>query len=138
MDIPSSAISSTVKRGDIYHAQFNGIDHGKFFVVMGVSEDMVCGFFFINSNINRFIFNKPELLALQYQIRHSDYSFLNYDSFICASSVKEISLSMLSDDISDRKITFVGCLKEEHVADILEMVRSSCAINNRDKSRFFY
>jgi len=50
MDLPITAITQSIKRGDILLSDFDGIDHQKFFVVMGVSEDAICGFFFINSN----------------------------------------------------------------------------------------
>ena len=52
MEIPVTAIADSIKRGDILLSEFDGIDHRKFFVVMGVSEDKICGFFFINSNIH--------------------------------------------------------------------------------------
>ena len=57
MEIPVSAIADSIQRGDILLSDFAGIDHRKFFVVMGVSEDKVCGFFFINSNIHPAIFS---------------------------------------------------------------------------------
>lgn len=44
MDIPVSLIEGSIDRGDILLSEFDGIDHQKFFVVMGVSEDKVCGF----------------------------------------------------------------------------------------------
>ena len=39
MEIPVTAIADSIKRGDILLSEFDGIDHRKFFVVMGVSED---------------------------------------------------------------------------------------------------
>lgn len=56
-DLFVTAIADSIKRGDILLSEFDGIDHRKFFVVMGVSEDKICGFFFINSNIHPAIFN---------------------------------------------------------------------------------
>ena len=41
-----------IKRGAILHSEtFDFVDHGKFFVIMGVSHGEVAGFFFINSGI---------------------------------------------------------------------------------------
>lgn len=45
MEIPVGAIANSIGRGDILLSEFDGIDHRKFFVVMGVSEEKVCGFF---------------------------------------------------------------------------------------------
>ena len=43
MEIPVGAIANSIGRGDILLSEFDGIDHRKFFVVMGVSEEKVCG-----------------------------------------------------------------------------------------------
>ena len=56
-------LAASIKRGAILHSyMFRNIDHGKFFVVVGVSEDKVAGFFFINSQINKFLFRSQDLL----------------------------------------------------------------------------
>ena len=115
MDISKEIIENTIQRGDILLSDFEGIDHQKFFAVMGVSEDRICGFFFINSNINHFIFNKPELLNLQYPMRQQDYSFLRYDSFLSASSVKVRSLASLSEEILKGTTKIIGRMKEGHI-----------------------
>lgn len=39
MELPTSLIEESIGRGDILLSEFDGIDHRKFFVVMGVSED---------------------------------------------------------------------------------------------------
>ena len=138
MEIPVSLIESIIGRGDILLSEFDGIDHQKFFVVMGVSEDKVCGFFFINSNIHPAIFNKKEQLNLQYPLLHRDYAFLKYDSFLCASSVIERKLSDITEGIKNRTTTVIGKLKDEHVTDVLEMVRASKVIRERHKRMYFY
>lgn len=138
MEISVSLIECSIGRGDILLSEFDGIDHQKFFVVMGVSEDKVCGFFFINSNIHPAIFNKQEQLNLQYPLLHRDYKFLKYDSFLCASSVIERKLSEITEGIKNRTTTVIGKMKEEHVTDVVEMVRASKVISERHKRMFFY
>ena len=138
MDIPASLIEGSIDRGDILLSEFDGIDHQKFFVVMGVSENKVCGFFFINSNIHLAIFNKQEQLNLQYPLLHRDYEFLKYDSFLCASSVIERKLSDISEGIKNGTTTIIGKMKEEHVTDVVELVRASKVISERHKLMFFY
>lgn len=138
MDIPASLIEGSIDRGDILLSEFDGIDHQKFFVVMGVSENKVCGFFFINSNIHPAIFNKQEQLNLQYPLLHRDYEFLKYDSFLCASSVIERKLSDISEGIKNGTTTIIGKMKEEHVTDVVELVRASKVISERHKLMFFY
>lgn len=138
MEIPISFVEESISRGDILLSEFDGIDHRKFFVVMGVSKDKVCGFFFINSNIRPAIFNKQEQLNLQYPLLHRDYEFLKYDSFLCASSVIERRLSDIVEGINNRTTQIIGCLKEEHVKDVICMVRSSKLISERHKQLYFY
>lgn len=137
MDVSKEIIEKTIQRGDILLSDFEGIDHQKFFAVMGVSEDRICGFFFINSNINHFIFNKPELLNLQYPMRKLDYSFLRYDSFLSASSVKVRSVATLSEEIVKGTTKIIGRMKEEHIHEVVEMVLNSDVISKRDKELFF-
>ena len=137
MDVPVSLIEGSIGRGDILLSEFDGIDHRKFFAVMGVSEAKVCGFFFINSNIHPAIFNKQEQLSLQYPMLHRDYEFLKYDSFLCASSVIERRLSDIADGIKNGTTLVIGKMKVEHVADVVEMVRASKVISDRHKRLFF-
>ena len=137
MEIPVSTIADSIQRGDILLSEFDGIDHRKFFVVMGVSEDKICGFFFINSNIHPAIFNKQDQLDLQYPLNHTDYPFLKYDSFLCASSVIERKISDISASIQKRTTSVIGHMKEEHITDVVEMVRNSKVISDRHKKMYF-
>ena len=137
MELPVSAIADSIQRGDILLSEFDGIDHRKFFVVMGVSEDKICGFFFINSNIHPAIFNKQDQLDLQYPLKHTDYPFLKYDSFLCASSVIERKISDISAGIQNRTTSVIGHMKEEHITDVVEMVRNSKVISDRHKKMYF-
>ena len=137
MELPIQVITQNIQRGDILLSDFDGIDHRKFFVVMGINEAKVCGFFFINSNIQRAIFNKQELLDMQYPLKHSDYPFLKYDSFLCASSVIERSVEAISKGIDDGTTTIIGRLKDEHIEDVIDMVRNSKVISNKQKQMFF-
>ena len=137
MEIPVTAIADNIRRGDILLSEFEGIDHRKFFVVMGVSDDKICGFFFINSNIHPAIFNKQEQLNLQSPMRHQDYPFLKYDSFLCASNVIERKLDDISAGIMNRTTTVIGQMREEHIAEVIEMVIDSKVISERHKRLYF-
>ena len=69
---------------------------------------------------------------------HRDYEFLKYDSFLCASSVIERKLSDISDGIKNGITLIIGKTKEEHVTDVLGMVRASKVISERHKRMYFY
>lgn len=128
-----------INRGDIIHSRHVcEIDHGKFFVILNVCDDVVAGFFFINSVINRFIEDKPEQLELQYPIRPCDYKFLNHDSFICGSNLIEISVSLLNSQLEQGIARKVGVLNQSDMDNLMLHCRKSKIFNTRTKKRYFY
>lgn len=126
MDIPKKLIADTIKRGTILHSyMFEDIDHGKFFVVIGVSEKFIAGFFFINSGVNIHLKGKQEQLDMQYPLRSSDYEFLKYDSFLSATQIQKISIDKLAESISEKTTEIKGEMKKEHIEEVLECARKS-------------
>ncbi len=140
MDIPVDIIAASgIQRGTILHSTlFEYIDHGKFFVIVGVTKDYVAGFFFVNSNINKYIWSKPEQLAMQCVLRHSNYDFLNYDSFLSAVKINEIPCEKLARSIKDGITKIVGMLKDEDMCHLLEKARNSRLFSKKEKEMYFY
>lgn len=139
MILPSSLHENFIKRGTILHSEiFEDIDHGKFFAVMGISDDMVAGFFFINSHIHPVIKKRPKQFAMQYPLKHSDYAFLKYDSFLCATAIQKIPLDKLAETVAGGKTVHVGNLTEYDLAAMLEACRTSRLFRESDKRKFFY
>ncbi len=79
--------------GTVLLGEMEGVDHLKFFVVAGVSNDRVCVCsVVINSAINPFIMRRPHLLSRQVLILNEKYSFLSHDSYVnCAQPLKGTS-----------------------------------------------
>lgn len=79
--------------GTVLLGEMEGVDHLKFFVVAGVSNDRVCVCsVVINSVINPFIMRRPHLLSRQVLILNEKYSFLSHDSYVnCAQPLKGTS-----------------------------------------------
>lgn len=126
-----------IKRGAILHSEtFDFVDHGKFFVIMGVSHGEVAGFFFINSGINKWIQGKEEMLAMQYPMRKADYGFLRYDSFLAAQELLKIPISKIGSDMEKGQTIFKALMKEEHVNEVLQMARHSKLFKPKDKKNF--
>lgn len=139
MDLPISLLEKSIQRGTILHStMFENINHGKFFVVMGVTQEYIAGFFFINSNIHRSLSNKPDQFALQYPLRHADYKFLKYDSFLCATDILKKKRKEIAESITDGETSIVGILNKEHLDEVLDMVRNSKLFSKIDKMKFFY
>ena len=116
---------------------FNDIDHGKFFVVIGVSKDFIVGFFFINTNIHKSLYNKQEQFSMQYPLKHSDYDFLRYDSFLCATNIITRDRHYIAESIKAGKTQYIGELNQGHLEEVLEMVRNSKLFSKMEKEAFF-
>lgn len=139
MEIPSSLIELQIERGTILHStMFENIDHGKFFVIVGVSEEYVAGFFFINSKVNIHIEGKQAQLDMQYPLRKQDYSFLHHDSFLCATRIERIERSKLAETIISGITTIIGNMKGEHMDELLEKARDSILFSKKQKMQFLY
>lgn len=82
--------SALIQPGAVFLGDFDGVDHQKFYVIAGISEDrvLVCSVL-INSSINPFILRRKHLLQLQIEITPDDYDFLDHVSYInCANPIK--------------------------------------------------
>ena len=140
MDLPVEVLTQNgIERGVILHSDiFKNIDHGKFFVVVGITKDYIAGYFFINSNIHKSIQSKPEQLAMQCILKRSDYGFLRYDSFLSAIMVNEIPCERLAKSMQNGVTKIVGQLKKEHLDDLLEKTRNSRLFSKKVKEMYFY
>ena len=139
MDFPTDFIENRICRGTILHSNmFEDIDHGKFFVIIGVTEEYVAGFFFINSNINKSLYGKQEQFNLQYPMKHTDYGFLKHDSLLCATNIIKRDRRYIADSIKNGITKFIGEMKEHHLNEVLEMVRESRLFSKKEKEEFFY
>lgn len=126
-----------VSRGDIlYSENFPGINHGKFFVVIGENADEVIGAFFINSNINDFLFSKPKMLALQVGLGPDDYPFLTHNSYLNCAQIIRIKKVDLINDIQSRVAQKRGKLLDVDIDTVLERVRSSALFSPSEKEFF--
>ena len=136
--MPFKVLEQNICRGAILHSDiFEDIDHGKFFVIMGISHDFVAGFFYINSNIHSALFNKPSQLAMQYLVKKVDYPFLRYDSFVCASSLIKIKRKDLARSIAEGRTCFVADMKPSHMDELREAALHSTLFSKAEKREFF-
>ena len=122
----------------LYSNIFANIDHPKFFVVVGVTEDEVAGFFYINSRINTNVNTKEEQLRLQFPISKDDYEFLSHDSYISATNVVTLPRDVIVRSMQSGQTLIKGKLLDNHMNDILNKVRSSRLFSKITKDRFFY
>ena len=81
---------ATIKPGDVFLGEMDGVDHEKFFIVAGVSGNRIlCCSVLINSKINPFIMRRPHMLERQLCLRVDEYDFLSHESYVnCAQPFK--------------------------------------------------
>lgn len=138
MKMPQILLEQSLQRGAILHStMFEYINHGKFFVIIGISDSLVAGFFFINSHIHPSIFTNQLQLDMQYLLKKEDYSFLHYDSFLCATHIIQKPLQKIKESLSKGETTIIAQLKEKHIEEVLEMVRNSKLFSKIEKETFF-
>lgn len=139
MELPVNLVSTLIERGQILHSDiFDDIDHPKFFVVIGVSDKEVAGFFYINSNINTAVNRKREQLDMQYPLLVVDYPFLDHNSYICATNVLTISRAQLTQSMIQKRTKVVDNLRNEHLEELLNKLRRSRLFSPIVKRTFFY
>ena len=139
MELPVQLLQKGIKRGSILLSDsFEDIDHSKFFAVIGVYQDKIAGFFFINSRIHPIIESKAELFAMQYQLRKCDYDFLRYDSFLGANELQTRAIDALVESMQKGQTSIVGELTSHDLTAILEACRNSDLFTAKEKRQYFY
>lgn len=139
MDLPPQLLQMGIERGSILLSDsFEDIDHAKFFAIIGICDDVIAGFFFINSRIHPIIMSKPALFAMQYQLRKKDYNFLRYDSFLGANEIQTRPVAALVKSMQSGQTTIVGHLTDEDLDAVLEACRQSDLFSAKEKRQFFY
>ena len=139
MELPLKLLDQTIERGTILLSDcFADIDHAKYFVIVGVSEDKIAGFFFINSRIHPIIFSKPAQLEMQFLLRKEDYGFLRYDSYLGANEILVREISVLARSMKEGQTIIVGTLLSKDMEPLLEACRNSDLFTPKEKRQFFY
>lgn len=139
MDLPVKLLQQGISRGTILLSDcFVDIDHAKFFAVIGVYNDKIAGFFFINSRIHPIIATRPESFAVQYPLRKRDYDFLRYDSFLGADELLTRPIADLVRSMQTGRTSIVGQLTDNDLTAVLEACRNSELFSAKEKRQFFY
>lgn len=139
MDIGAALAGACIERGAVLHShEFEDIDHGKFFVIVGESEDNLYGFFFINSNINPYLRKRPELYQMQIPLDCGTYpDILTHNSHLDCHALTTIPKSKLIEQFENRQAQYKGNLAEEDLDIVMRTVRESDLFSDYEKDTFF-
>jgi len=131
-------LKHTLSKGNVFIGKFNGIDHKKFFIVIGLSSGKIyfCSVF-INSNIPKFIYSSEVLLNLQVNIKGSKYDFLKYDSFVSCNSLFKYDVNELVTWINEGICEYVGDIDPEDLENVTRTIIHSGLLTPKEMELFF-
>lgn len=124
----------SIAPGAIFLGPWADIDHEKFLIVAGVSEDriLVCTVM-INSEINPYIQKRPRMLSCQVLLKSADYDFLSHDSFAnCAQPIRAKFEVFTKDDFK-----YCGILNETDLGIVQQRIIASGSLTVDEIKTFF-
>jgi hypothetical protein len=131
-------LKHTLSNGNVFVGDFEGIDHKKFFIIIGISFDKICFCsVYINSNIPKYIYSNEVLLNLQVNIKGSKYVFLKHDSFVSCNTPLKYHVNDLVTWINEGNCKYVGDIDTEDLENITTTVIHSGVLTQEDISAFF-
>lgn len=123
-----------ISPGAVFIGPWADVDHKKFLVVAGVTEDhiLVCAVM-INSEINQYIQKRPRMLSCQVELKSDDYDFLSHDSYAnCAQPIKAKFDLFVVDDMQ-----YCGILNETDLIQVQQRIIASGNLTIEEMSTFF-
>jgi hypothetical protein len=84
----------------------DGQIHEKRFVLLRVDDDSVCCV--INSQVSRFIQNRPDMLRCQVAMAVADHVFMDHDSHVDCSRTKNFTTARVVRELMDRPEWILG------------------------------
>ena len=100
------------------------------------NNEITAATLFINSEINPEIINSEELRKLQYKILAADCNFLDHDSYIDCSSLKERTSESILKLLRQSSKTHLGELNPNDFAQVKKLVKEAKTIPLRVKKKF--
>ena len=137
-DANKNLFKSTLTKGNVFLGEFTGIEHKKFFIIIGLSEDKLylCSVY-INSSIPNFIYNRQELLNLQVPIKRSKYAFLKHDSFVSCNTQLKYGFADINNWIDNGKCQYIGDIDNEDLNNITSTLLESGLLTQKEIELYF-
>jgi len=134
----SKLFKMSLNPGDVFLKEFEGIDHKKFFIVAGISQDRIflCSIY-INSRIHPSVMQRQHLLELQIPLKKQNNPFLKYDSFANCSTPIPMESESLSVWISDESCKVIGSIHKPDLKFIIESLKNSGLLSEEEMELYF-
>lgn len=102
----------------------------KYFIIVGIENDIAIGIVLINSDINEKLPQK--LKELHYPLKASKYNFLKHNSFACCGNLKEVKIERFKNLLEQPK----GKIDDDDLILIIGAVIESPYISPKILKRF--
>ena len=134
----SKLFKKSLSIGDVFLKEFEGIEHPKFFIVVGLSKDKVylCSIY-INSRIHPSVMKRQHLLELQIPLRKQNNPFLKYDSFANCSTHIPMKSESLSNWITDDSCKVIGSIFKKDLNLIIKTLKESGLMSEEEMDLYF-
>ena len=128
-----------IEPGSVFRIHINTTTPPKIkrFVVLAISGDSICvGCLFINSQINPNCFPTASLQALHLSLQTSQRDYLDHDSYLDCSDIKDMSLNELKDIVSKNPQQHIGKLSATDLETAREIVKNAPTISKKQKEKY--
>jgi hypothetical protein len=134
----SKLFKQSLNTGDVFLKEFEGIDHPKFFIVAGISQDRIflCSIY-INSRIHPSVMQRQHLLELQVPLKKQNNPFLKYDSFANCSTPIPMESEPLSEWVSNDSCKVIGSIYKDDLSSIVDALKNSGLLSEDEIELYF-
>lgn len=129
---------NALAKGEVFLNKFPEIDHPKFFIVVGLSDDKLytCSVY-INSEIHPSIKAKQELYNLQVPIQKANNGFLSHDSYACCSTLLPIESNKINEWKNSGSCKVIGQVSEQDLEIITNTILDSNLLTAEEIEQYF-
>lgn len=138
-EVRDDFVNRTILPGSVLRIHVTNTNPPKIkrFVVLSTCDHKVCvGYLFINSEINPNCFPNQKLRDLHLPLSIDECDFLDHDSFLDCSDIKEIEVEKLTEIISRDPSRHIGHLPSSYLQRAIETVKSAPTITKKTKRKF--
>lgn len=124
-----------IRPGAVVYMDVDFTDHPKYLLIACCEPE--CLVFVINSEINEFYHDKPNLYACHVDLPYEDHKFMQHDSYInCVDVNRTIPLSEIIGKVNGNyDLCFKGDIMSYCVRNILHAVEDTPVMSPIDKQR---
>ena len=124
---------ASIMPGAVFIGPWEEIDHDKFIVIAGVTQDKVLAcMVLINSRINPYIMRRQKMLDCQVYVKSENYDFLSHDSFVnCAQPMIGNTTHFVGDEYK-----YCGLLDESDLVLVRQSIVESGLLTDEEIEKF--